>query len=158
MCTCCPSGVVDKEAETPCETCTLPTYLVNYCSIEIFWHTVSANAVALDHVCVAVKKGSLVVGQVPRKNFSCCLLFLRTITITATVRGTAAVFQWLTPGWTQRLSPTLFHIWLFTCWSWRCDNKINFDAKKLVVYHLSLNTAAMPLSNCNGTWRKWHLH
>ena len=100
MCACFPSGVVtsvvDMEAEAPCETC---AYVVESCIrghhvSKDFW-TPLINEVLVcaqenenphDPYAVAVKKGSLVVGHVPRKISAVCSLFLRIGTITATVR------------------------------------------------------------------------
>ena len=79
-------------------------------------------------------------------------LFFQSIT------SITSVFQWLTPGWAWRSSPTPFCIWSFSCWNWRCDNKFNFDARKLLIHHFSLNTALTPFSNCNVKRRKRHVH
>ena len=62
MCVCCLSGVVDIEAETPCGTC---TYMDESC---ICGHHVSKDfCTPVNGYAVAIKKGSLRVGHVPRK-------------------------------------------------------------------------------------------
>ena len=89
MCACFPSGVVtsvvDMEAEAPCKTC---AYVVESCIhgshvSKDFW-TPLINEVLVcaqgnenphDPYAVAVKKGSLVVGHVPRKFQLCARCF-----------------------------------------------------------------------------------
>ena len=64
-------------------------------------------------VCSGSREGKFWDRTRAQKNFSYCSLLLHTGTITATVRDSHHYFQWLTPGWTWRLSPTLFRIWPF---------------------------------------------
>ena len=50
-----------------------------------------------------------------------------------------------------------FHIWLFSCWSWLSNNKINCDVKKNLLCRFSLNTEATPLLyNCSLTRKMTH--
>ena len=54
------------------------------------------------------------------------------------------------------LSPTVFHLWLFTCWSWHFDNILSFvDGKE--TFGLSF-TAAMPFCNCSLKWKMTHVY
>ena len=87
-----------------------------------------------------VKKESLVVGYVPRKTSAVAHCFYKLELLHLLHIRDSRLYRLTTPGWTWSLSPTLFRIWLFTCWSRNCDNGINFDANILLVYDFSLNT------------------
>ena len=73
MCACSPSSMVDKEAKTPCET---SKYVVESC---ICGHHVSKDFCTpiINKVTVAVKKGSLMVGHVPKKPSAIAHCFYR---------------------------------------------------------------------------------
>ena len=94
---------------------------------------------------MAVKKGSCGVGQMPRKSNYCSLL-QQTGKITATIRDSQYYSNDLLQG---GLEDRLLHIFVYShsaCLSLCCDNEYNFDTKKLLVYHFSLNTAATPFN------------
>ena len=61
---------------------------------------------------MAVKKGSYVVGHVPRKT-SAVAVVTTDWNYYSYCKGQPSLFQQLTQGWTQGLSPTLFRIWPF---------------------------------------------
>ena len=54
MCVCCPSGVVDKEAKTPHETC---TYMIESCSIRGHHMLKDFCTPAINEVCSGSKEG-----------------------------------------------------------------------------------------------------
>ena len=83
MWACCPSGVVDKEAETPHEAC---THMVE--SSTIRRHHVSKDfcTPVIKEVCSGSKEEKFGSRTHAQKTFSCCSLFLWTVTITASVR------------------------------------------------------------------------
>ena len=83
MYTCCPSRVVGKEAETPHETC---TYVVESCIIHRHHVLKDFCTPLINKACSGSKEGKFGGRTRAQRNFSRCLLFLRTVTITATVR------------------------------------------------------------------------
>ena len=54
MCACCPSGVVDKEAKTPCERC---TYMVESSSIHGYHVSKDLFTPLIKEVCSGSKGG-----------------------------------------------------------------------------------------------------
>ena len=82
MCMCCPSGMVDIEAETPCGTC---TYMDESC---IRGHHLSKDfcTPVINVVCSDSQEGKFEGRTCAQKNVSYCSLLLQTGTITATVR------------------------------------------------------------------------
>ena len=83
-----------------------------------------------------------------QKNVSYCSLLLQTGTITATVRDSRHYSNDLLQG---GLKDRILHSYFFiyccsACGSLCCDNGFNFGTRKLLVYHFSLNTAAMPFN------------
>ena len=97
---------------------------------------------------MAVKKAGKFGGRThAQKNFSCCSLYLRTVTITATVRDS---HQYSNDSLQGRLEDCLLHFYIYgrsLAEAGTVIKKFNFDARKLLVYHFSLNTAATPFSN-----------
>ena len=107
MCMCCPSGVVDIEAETPRGMC---VYVDESC---IHGHQMSKGfcTLVINEVCSGSQEGKFLGRTRAQKKISYCSLLLQTGTNTATIlKGQPSLFQWLTLGWTWRSSPTL---WLF---------------------------------------------
>ena len=56
--------MVDKEAKTPCETC---TNVVESCSIHRHYVSKDYCTPVINEVCSGSKEGKLVVGHMPRK-------------------------------------------------------------------------------------------
>ena len=150
MCVCCPSGVVDIQAETPHGTC---TYEDKSC---ICGHHVSKDfcTPVINGMCSGSQEGKFEGRTCAQKNISYCSLLLQTGTITATVRDSHHYSNDLLQG---GLEDHLLHFFIYgrsACWSLCCDNKFNFDTRKLLVYHFSLNTAATPFNFPTVMWHE----
>ena len=147
----------------------------NVCVVQVPWqiqkpkhlmehvHTVVKSCVCRHHVskdfstpvinevCVAVKKGSLVVEHMP---FRCCLLLLQTETIMATVRASCHYSNDLLQG---GLEDHLLHFFIY--YDCSLAESCAVITKSTLVqgnfWHIILlNTAATPFSNCNVMQRK----
>ena len=75
--------MVDKEAKIPCETC---TNVVESCSIHRNHVLKDFCTPVINEVCSGSKEGKFGGRTHAQKDFTCCLVFLGTLTITATVR------------------------------------------------------------------------
>ena len=140
MCVCCPSGMVDIEAKRPQGTC---TYVDKSC---IRGHHVLKDfcTTVINEVCSGSQEGGRTRAQ---KNVSHCSVLLQTGTFTGTVRDSCHYSNKLLQGDLE--DRLLFFSYVYgcsACWSLCCDNGFNIDTSKLLVYHFSLNTAAMPLN------------
>ena len=149
MCVCCPSGMIDIEAETPRGTC---SYVDESC---ICGHHVSKDFCipVINEVCSG-SQGKFWGRTHAQKNVSYCSLLLQTETITATMRDSRHYSNDLLQG---GLEDCLLYLFVYGCsayWSLCCDNRFNFDTRKLLVYHFSLNTAATPFNFPNVMWRE----
>ena len=128
---CCPSGVVDIEAETPCGTC---TYVDESC---IHGHHLSKDfcTPVINGVCSGSQEGKFEGRTCAQKNVRYCLLLLQTGTITAALRDSHHYSNNLLQGGLKDRLLYFFTYGCSTCWSFCCDNIFNFDTRKLLVYH-----------------------
>ena len=143
MCVCCPSGMIDIEAKTPCGTC---SYVGHHVSKDFC-------IPVINEVCSG-NQGKFWGRTHAQKNVSYCSLLLQTETITATMRDSRHYSNDLLQG---GLEDCLLYLSVYgrsACWSLCCDNRFNFDTRKLLVYHSSLNTAAMPFDFPNVMWHE----
>ena len=147
MCVCCPSGVVGKKVETPYETC---TYVVESCSIRGHHMLTDFCTPVINKACSGSKEEKFGGRTCAQKNSSCCLLFLWTVTLTATVTDSHQYSNDLLQG---GLEDSL-HFFVYV----RSLAEAGAVITNSTLIRGNFFTAATPFSNCSVTQRKRHVH